>query len=160
VDVDDAWSPSRLAVGDVAPAFSLPGTGGLTYRLADYVGRPVVLAFYPADYTPVCTTQLASYTEEWERFGSLHAVVLGLSPQSVESHERFSADHGGFAFPLLADDSKAVGRAYGVVGPLGFYRRTIVVVGPDGRIVFLHRSVTGLTYRSAAEITDAIAAQR
>jgi len=146
--------------GAVAPDFELegtdPGGGRRTYRLTDYRGRPVVLVFYPADDTPVCTAQLHSYTEEFPALDGTGAQVLALSPQSVESHERFSARHGGFAFPLLADPDKAVGHAYGIVGPLGFYRRAAFVLDGDGVVRWSSRSITGLTYPSAGDLAEAV----
>ena len=106
------------AVGEPAPGFSLPGTdrtdaGRRTYTLEEFRGRPVVLVFYPGDNTPVCTRQLNAYTSDIEAFEGVGAQVLAVSPQSVESHDEFSCKQGGFAFPLLADEDKAVGEAYG-----------------------------------------------
>src|SRR5438874_1355752 len=107
----------KPAVGDVAPDFTLPGTGGQSYSLSSYRGQPVVLVFYPADNTSVCTTQLNQYSNDISLFDDLGAQVLALSPQGVDSHEQFSCKQGGFKFPLLADESKSVGGDYGVVGP-------------------------------------------
>lgn len=145
-----------IGVGDIAPEFTLPGTGGLDYSLSDYAGHNVVLVFYPGDNTPVCTVQLNEYTREIEQFGRLDAQVLALSPQNVKSHEDFSAKQGGFAFPLLADTDKSVGRSYDVLGPLGFYRRSIFVVGTDGLVRFAHRSATGVTFKSTGDIVRAL----
>ncbi len=145
-----------VAVGDLAPTFTLPGTGERDYSLEDYRGRPVVLVFYPGDDTPVCTVQLNTYTKDIAHFAGLDAQVLALSPQGVESHERFAEKQGGFAFPLLADTEKVVGQAYGVVGPLGFYRRSIFVVDAAGTVVYAHRSVTGLSFKPTDEIVAAI----
>lgn len=144
-----------VGVGDAAPAFRADGTGGRSYGLEDYAGSPLVLVFYPGDATPVCTEQLSSYTADFSRFQQLDAAVLALSPQDVESHERFHAQHQ-FAFPLLYDEGKRIGSAYGVVGPLGFYRRSIVVIGRDGRIAFARRSTAGLSYTPADEIVDVL----
>jgi peroxiredoxin Q/BCP len=115
-----------------------------------------VIVFYPGDNTPVCTKQLNSYTSDIGDFSEVNAQILALSPQDVESHEGFSAKQGGFAFPLLADVDKAVGRAYGVLGPVGFYRRSIFVVDADGILRHAHRAVAGLTFRPTAELVDAI----
>jgi peroxiredoxin len=114
-----------------------------------------VLVFYPGDNTPVCTRQLQSYTEDWEQFKDLGAVVLALSPQDVSSHEGFSCKHG-FPFPLLADPDKTVGGDYGILGPLGFYRRSVFVIDGDGIIRYAHRSATSLTYRSTEELVAAV----
>ena len=148
------------ARGEVAPDFDLEGTTGpgqrRRYRLSELRGRPVVLVFYPGDDTPVCTVQLNSYTEEFPTLESTGAELLALSPQSVESHERFASRQGGFAFPLLADLDKAVGRAYGIVGPLGFYRRAAFVLDREGVVRWSSRSVTGLSFPSAATLVEAL----
>ena len=145
-------------VGDPAPGFRLPGTGAGPHSLAGLAGRPVVLVFYPGDGSPVCTAQLSRYADDLARFRDLGAEVLAISPQDVASHEAFEARSGPFGFPLLADVDKAVGRAYGIVGPLGFYRRAVFLVGPDGIVRYAHRSLGGLTFRPTAEVVDAIAA--
>jgi peroxiredoxin Q/BCP len=141
----------KVRAGDLAPDFTLPGTGGRDYTLSEYRGRPVVLAFYPGDETPVCTVQLAAYTTDLGAFEALDAQLFGLSPQDVDSHERF-ADNHGYRFPLLADVDKAVGDAYGVLGPLGFYRRSVVVIDRNGVVVWTHRSLTGASFRPTAEL--------
>lgn len=150
-----------VEVGGQAPGFTLEGTDGTdggrrTYTLDEYRGQPVVLVFYPGDNTPVCTRQLNAYTSEIDRFQEVGAQVLAISPQSVASHDEFSCREGGFAFPLLADPDKAVGEAYGIVGPLGFYRRSVFVIDGDGVVRWLHRAVAGLTYRPTAEIVEAL----
>lgn len=144
-----------LSVGDRAPDFTLPGTGNRSYSLSEYLGRRVVLVFYPGDETPVCTRQLTAYTDDIERFAELDAVVLAISAQDVTSHEKFS-DHHGFAFPLLADVDKEAVKAYGVLGPLGFVRRSIVIVDARGVVRYVHRALAGLTYRSVDELADAL----
>jgi peroxiredoxin len=146
----------KPAVGDAAPEFTLPGTGGRSYSLAEFRGRPVVLVFYPGDNTPVCTTQLNAYSDDFEQFDGLGAQVLAVSPQSVESHEQFSCKQGGFKFPLLADEDKSVGQDYGVVGPIGFYRRSVFVVDGAGVIRYAHRSAHGLTFKKTDELVAAV----
>ena len=147
---------SPVRVGDPAPDFTLPGTGGRTYSLSEFRGRPVVVVFYPGDNTPVCTKQLNSYTADIGDFSEVNAQILAVSPQDVESHEGFSAKQGGFAFPLLADTDKEVGEAYGILGPLGFYRRSAFVVDGEGVIRYAHRAVSGMTYRSTDELVKAV----
>ena len=147
------------AVGDTAPDFQLPGTGGRSYSLAEYRGQPVVLVFYPGDNTPVCTKQLTSYTQNIEQFADVGAQVLAISPQSVESHEGFAGKHG-FSFPLLADTDKKVAGLYGTLGPLGFPRRSVFVVDGGGVIRYTHRAIAGLTYRSTDELVRAVEAAR
>ncbi len=146
-----------VGVGDKAPVFTLPGTGGKEYRLEDYAGQPVVLVFYPGDDTPVCTKQLNTYNDGLEQFTNLGAQVLAISAQDVASHERFAGKHG-FAFPLLADTDKAVAGSYGTLGPIGFPRRSVFIVDGEGVIRYAHRAIAGLTYRPVSELIDALKA--
>jgi peroxiredoxin len=146
-----------IKVGELAPTFTLPGTGGRDYSLADERGHVVVLAFYPGDDTPVCTIQLNSYNSDLDELTGLGAHLFGISPQDVASHEAFSAKHG-FRFPLLADTDKAVGEAFGILGPLGFYRRSVVVIDAAGVVRFVHRSLVGVTFKRSDELVAAIAA--
>ncbi len=146
-----------VQVGERAPDFTLPGTGGRDYSLADYAGRPVVLVFYPGDDTPVCTRQLRHYTEEIGQFDGLGAQVLGIAPGDVAAKEAFAAAQG-FAFPLLADTDKAVGEAYGVLGPIGFYRRSVFVVDAAGIVRYAHRATAGLSFKRTDELVAAIEA--
>jgi peroxiredoxin Q/BCP len=140
-----------VGVGDRAPDFTLPGTGGVTYSLADFAGKPIVLVFYPGDDTPVCTKQLNAYNDGLDQFQQLDAQVVGVSAQSVESHDSFSGKHG-FDFPLLADTDKTVAGAYGTLGPLGFPRRSVFIIDRDGIIRYAHRAIAGLTYRPVSEL--------
>ncbi|MEI7625887.1 MAG: peroxiredoxin [Actinomycetota bacterium] len=137
-------------VGDQAPDFELFGTDG-TFCLADYRGQQVVLLFYPGDETPVCTKQFCSYRDSREEMVGLSATVVGISPQSLDSHERFIQKHG-LTVPLLADTDKAVARAYGVTFPLIGVRRAMVVVDEAGIIRARKVQATGLGFQSAGEI--------
>jgi peroxiredoxin Q/BCP len=147
---------AKLNVGDRAPDFELPGTGDKTYRLADYRGRKVILAFYPGDFTAVCTKQFCSYRDQSDKLDGLGADVLGISPQSVDSHERFTEEKR-LNVPLLADEDKQVARAYGVLaGPM--VRRAIFILDEEG--IVRHRKVTlaGLTFESVDDLQSAVAA--
>jgi peroxiredoxin Q/BCP len=151
-----------VAVGDVAPGFTLEGYDGSVgergaWSLSQFRGRPVVLVFYPADNTPVCTRQLQDYTKEIAGLSELGAQVLAISPQDVDSHESFSSEHG-FAFPLLADTDKEVARQYGVLGLLDLYRRCTFLVDSEGCVRWLHRYIgPGTGFRSADELIGLIA---
>jgi peroxiredoxin Q/BCP len=140
-----------LSVGDTAPEFTLPGTGGRRYSLSDYAGQPVVLVFYPGDDTPVCTKQLNSYNDDLAQFDELRAQVLGVSAQDVDSHEAFAGKHG-FEFPLLADTDKTVAGLYGTLGPIGFPRRSVFIIDADGVVRYAHRAIAGLTFRPVEEL--------
>jgi peroxiredoxin Q/BCP len=149
------------ALATAAPGFTLAGTDGTDvgrrdYSLADYAGERVVLVFYPADHSPVCTEQLTTYSHDIREFAAVGAQVLAISPQSVAEHESFAAANGGFAFPLLADEDKAVGDVYGILGPLGFYRRSIFVLDGDGIVRYAHRATAGLGFRPVSEIVAAV----
>lgn len=144
-------------VGDAAPEFTLPGTGGQSYSLRDYRGKKVVLAFYPGDFTMGCTAQLCSYRDAFAEFEGLDAVVLGISSQDVDSHERFSAKHD-FPFPLLADTDKAVAKAYGIMGPLG-PKRSVFILDTDGVVRWKHiAALVGVTFKSPKVLREALQA--
>jgi len=143
-----------VSVGDVAPDFTLPGTGG-TYTLSQFRGQAVVLVFYPGDDTPVCTKQLNTYNDDLSEFTQVGAQVLAISAQDMASHETFASKHG-FGFPLLADTDKSVAQMYGTLGPLGFPRRSVFVVNATGVVMYAHRAIAGLTFRPVSEIIEAI----
>lgn len=140
-----------VGVGDRAPDFTLPGTGDREYSLSEFLGRPIVLVFYPGDDTPVCTKQLNAYNDDLDQFEALDAQVVGISAQGVESKEAFSGKHG-FEFPLLADTDKEVASAYGTLGPIGFPRRSIFIIDREGVIRYAHRAIAGLTFRPVEEL--------
>ena len=152
-----------IGAGLPAPEFSLEGVDGAgverrSYSLAECRGAPVVLVFYPADNSAVCTMQLRSYTDDIGAFAAVGAQVFAISPQSVDAHVAFARRNDGFAFPLLSDADKSVGRAYGTLGPIGFYRRSVIVVDADGIVRWAHRAAAGLTFRPVDEIVAAVRA--
>lgn len=144
-----------VGVGDQAPDFDLVGTGSKRYSLSDFRGAPLVLAFYPEDFSPICSMQLRSYAAAHDDFSALGATVLGVSPQGVELHEEFS-ERLGLNFPLLADVDRKVASAYGVLGPLGFYRRCVFVIDSDGAITFAHRTRAGMSFQPSERLLAAI----
>jgi thioredoxin-dependent peroxiredoxin len=162
---------AKVDVGDPAPDFELPGTGGRTFRLSDRRGHNVVLAFYPGDATRVCTAQFCSYRDNADRLDRLDAEVVGISPQSVDSHERW-AEERRLNVPLLADEDLAVSKLYGVTGWLGpfarltqledvpggrYAMRSIFVVDREGVVRYRHVSRTGATFQSVEDIERALA---
>jgi len=150
---------TRVGVGDPAPDFELAGTGDRTYRLADFQGQWLVLAFYPGDFTPVCTRQFCSYRDAADRLNELDAEVLGISPQSLDSHERFRGEYG-LSVPLLADPERRMIRAYGVLGPGGLVRRSIFIVDPEGIVRYRHVALLGLHYKDVEALKRSLESAR
>jgi thioredoxin-dependent peroxiredoxin len=130
----------KLKAGDAAPAFTVATSGGGKISLADYLGRNVILYFYPKDDTPGCTKEACAFRDHFTDFTKAGAVVFGVSPDSVKSHDKF-VDKFKLPFTLLSDEDKKIVQAYGVWGEksfmgrkyLGVYRVTFLI-GPDGRI--------------------------
>lgn len=149
---------AKLSVGDRAPAFDLPGTGGGRYKLADYGDTGVILAFYPGDFTPVCTKQFCSYRDDGDRIEALGLPMVGISPQSVGSHQRW-AEANGLQVPLLSDQGKRVARAYRVLGP-GYVRRSVFLVDEEGIVRYRHLALFGLRYQDVGDLERAVAAVR
>ena len=146
---------AKLRVGDEAPDFEKPWTGEGEFKLSDRRGRWVVLAFYPGDATAVCTKQFCSYRDRGEQIEGLDAEVVGVSPQGIESHEKFIADND-LNVPLVADEGLEVADAYGI--KLGTaLRRAVFIVDPEGRIAHRDVKLLGLSYTDADEISKALA---
>ena len=130
----------KLRVGDPAPAFSAATNGGGRVSLADYLGRNVILYFYPKDDTPGCTKEACAFRDSFAQFEQKGAVILGVSPDPVKSHDQFVAKFE-LPFNLLADADKAIATAYGVWGEKSFMgrkylgnHRVTFLIGPDGKI--------------------------
>ena len=112
-----------LEEGDQAPGFTLPSDDGSSVSLEDFRGKKVVLYFYPKDDTPGCTTEACEFRDLGPRFEEHDAVVLGVSPDPVASHEKFK-DKYDLDFPLLADEDHQVAESYGVWKEKSMYGRT------------------------------------
>ncbi len=140
-----------LEKGAVAPGFSAVAVGGefgegKRVALSDFLGRPVVLYFYPKDDTPGCTTQACGIRDGWDAIRD-RAVVFGVSTDSASSHLKF-INKFGLPFALLADDSKEIVSAYGVWVEKSMYgkkymgtERTTFVIGADGKVLEVFRKV-------------------
>ncbi len=133
-----------LEVGKRAPAFSLKSDEGTAIALKDFKGRSwVVLYFYPKDDTPGCTTEACDFRDSLKGFEKLKAVVLGVSPDSVESHARFRKKHD-LNFNLLSDEGHAVCEKYGVWVEKNMYgrkfmgvQRATFLIDPEGKVAHL-----------------------
>ena len=144
---DQDSSPSTpLSPGEPAPAFTLPSTIDDAIDLSSLSGKPVILAFYPGDFTRVCTDQLSLYNELLPLFGEFDARLLGISVDGLESHAAFAADRK-LAFPLLADSDPLgqVARRYGVFDEQRqTCERALFVIDRSGKISWSHLSPRGV----------------
>ncbi len=136
-----------LTVGDKAPEFALPNEAGETVKLKDFKGRQVVLYFYPKDDTPGCTKEACSFRDSLEPIKKAGAVVLGVSLDGRESHQKFIAKYR-LPFPLLSDEDATVAKAYGVYKRKNMYgkkfwgiERSTFVIDPAGRVKAIFRKV-------------------
>ena len=128
--------------GTPAPYFTLPDQDGNEVSLGDFGGRRVVLVFYPADFSPVCTDQLNVYQEVLPQLEELGAALVGISVDGAFCHKAFG-QHLGLTIPLLADfhPKGEVAARYGVFSEeYGVARRALVMVGPDGTVEWAYRS--------------------
>ncbi len=116
-------SETTLKAGDVAPDFALLSDTGDTVRLSDFRGQKVILYFYPKDDTSGCTTQACGFRDAYPQIEEKNAVVLGISPDGVASHQKFKTKHN-LPFTLLVDEDHSVAEAYGVWGEKSMYGKT------------------------------------
>jgi peroxiredoxin Q/BCP len=134
-----------MKIGDKAPGFSLPDSNGKTVSLSDFKGKKVVVYFYPKDDTPGCTKEACAFRDVYDEILAKNAVVLGISTDSVASHEVFRKKYE-LPFFLLSDQDKAVIRAYGAWGEKKMYGRTsegivrsTVVIDENGDVLKIFR---------------------
>ena len=146
-----------LNTGDTAPDFALPDQHEQSVRLSQLLSKgAVVVYFYPADFTPVCTREACVFRDRYQELAALDTQVVGISPQDARSHKRF-AEAFSLPFPLLSDTRKQVIRAYGVDGPLGFgVRRATYLIEPSG--VIANRVVSDLFLGSHLELIKQVLA--
>lgn len=144
---EDLERKVTLQKGDAAPFFELENADGVLVSLKDFVGKNVVLYFYPKDNTPGCTTEACEFSANYDEFIKNDTIIIGVSPDSVKSHVGFISKQN-LKHILLSDPNKDVAKAYGVWQVRKNYGkeylgivRTTFVIGKDGKIVKVYKSV-------------------
>ncbi len=130
---------SKPEPGSPAPAFKAPDQTGQTHKLSDYKGRHVILYFYPKDDTSGCTREACKFRDTLPSLKEAEGQVIGVSPDTVESHKHF-AEKYNLPFPLLADPDHKIIRDYGVEKG-DSAKRTTFLIGPDGKLVKVYNQV-------------------
>jgi peroxiredoxin Q/BCP len=150
-----------LKAGDPAPDFDMPADGGGRIALADFAGKSLVLYFYPKDDTSGCTSEAKGFTEAAADFAAAGVAVVGVSRDSVKSHDKFKAKYG-LAFTLGSDEAGAVTEAYGVWVEKSMYGRSYMgieratfLIGADGRVARVWRKV-----KVAGHVAEVLAAAK
>jgi|KBSMisStaDraftv2_1062788.scaffolds.fasta_scaffold218946_2 peroxiredoxin Q/BCP len=138
-------APVVLRAGDVAPEFTLPASDGVTYRLGDFRGRPVVIAWFPKAFTGGCTAECRSLSEFSSAFSGSGVQCFAASVDTVKTNTDFAAALD-LTCPILSDPGKDVARAYGVLGPSGFASRWTFYIGADGRILDIDTQVRATSH--------------
>lgn len=153
-------------VGRRAPTFRLPwanqdgvGPADQPYDLALDRGRTVVLAFYPRDFTSGCTAEMRTFGEQYDSLFGPDVVVVGISTDSLATHSRFAASLA-LPFRLLSDPRQDVARRYASNDRSGFMRRTVFVVGPDGKVKYRNMRFNALDPKHYAELGAAVRRSR
>ncbi|MEO7136840.1 MAG: peroxiredoxin [Gemmatimonadales bacterium] len=153
-------------VGKRAPDFSLPwanreGVGPIEspYQLASDRGRTVVVAFYPRDFTKGCTAELQTFAEQYDSLFGPDVTLVGISTDSVTTHSRFAASLN-LPFRLLSDPEQRVSKQYASKDSGGYNRRTVYVIGPDGRVKYRNMKFNALDPQAYSELRTAVKAVR
>ncbi len=145
-----------MKVGDEAPDFTLKDQDGNGWTLSEHKGKVVTLLFYPGDNTPVCTKQLCSLRDNWEDYANTGSVIVGISTDSVGSHEGFAKKYE-LPLPLLSDENGAVVDKYGADSWLpGKSARAVVVIDEEGKIKYHQVQSLSIFRPSNREVLKAI----
>jgi thioredoxin-dependent peroxiredoxin len=153
-------------VGKLAPDFTLPwankdgvGPAESPYQLWRDRGKTVVIAFYPRDFTRGCTAQMQTFADQYESLFGPDVVVVGINTDSLTTHTRF-AGRLGLPFRLLSDSAQQVARKYGSYDDSGFPKRTVFVIGPDGKVAYRNMRFDALDPTHYAELGSAVRTAR
>lgn len=136
-----------IKLNQIAPDFALFDQQNQQHQLKDYKGKWLLLYFYPKDNTPGCTVEACTLRDNWAEFAKLNAVVLGISADSILSHQKFSAKFS-LPFPILADEKKTMLQAYGVLAEKSMFGKTFLgikrssfLIDPEGKIAKIYQNV-------------------
>jgi len=136
--------PKELTLGAPAPEFSLTDQQGKTWALKETLtSGPTFLVFYPGDLTPGCTVQLCTIRDEWSTFQKEGLHIFGVNPGSQKGHKLFASLYH-LPFPLLVDEDKTVGRAYGIITKklgLEFVKRTVIGIDKQGIVRYIKKGM-------------------
>jgi thioredoxin-dependent peroxiredoxin len=136
-----AAGTGEVSVGKPAPTFSAAAHNGTKVDLKSEIGkRPVVVYFYPKDETPGCTKEACAFRDAWTELGKTNVLLVGISGDSLESHKAF-AEHHKLPFTLVSDADGAIAKSFGVPFTAGFAGRQSFVIGKDGNLKKIYRSV-------------------
>lgn len=138
---------TTLVLNQAVPAFTLPATGDVTFNLSDYLGKTLVIYFYPKDSTPGCTTQGVQFRDAYAEFLARNAVIVGISRDSLKSHEKFKSKFS-FPFALLSDADETACNLFGVIKTKNMYgkqvrgiERSTFVIDKTGKLIREWRSI-------------------
>lgn len=136
-----------FAIGDMAPTFSLPAANGEQVSLKDFAGKYVIIYFYPKDNTPGCTTEACDFRDYHQDFSDLNAIIVGISPDPIKSHQKFSEKYN-LPFILLSDEDHQVAESYGTWVLKKMYgkeymgiERSTFIIDPEGKVIKAFRKV-------------------
>jgi peroxiredoxin Q/BCP len=138
---------TNITIGAIVPDFTATITGDQTLKLSDYLGKNVVLYFYPKDSTPGCTLESQDFRDNYKKFESLNTVIFGISRDSVKSHEGFKCNQN-LPFELISDNDEALCQLFGVLKPKNMYgnevigiERSTFLINADGVLIHEWRKV-------------------
>jgi peroxiredoxin len=139
-----------VKAGDIAPNFILKDQDGKNFELYKNLSQKILLIFYPKDYTPVCSSQLAEYNDNIEEIIQAGIKPIGISSDSTKSHAEFCSKLN-LEFPLLTDEDKTVSKLYNAINIIGMRKRHLVLVGTDKKVLW-EQSIIPLNYIKSGEI--------
>ncbi|RME90263.1 MAG: peroxiredoxin [Candidatus Hydrogenedentota bacterium] len=151
-----ALKPGEKAVDFSAMAWFPQEEKEGNFHLKDYRGKKVVLLFYPGDFTPVCTAEMCDFQDNIGAFRNVGVDVVGISVDPIAKHKEFAKKYQ-LNFPLVSDDSREIGKQYGVIGPLGrSHRRAIFLIDEEGNVLWSKVEATALFRTGAQKVLEII----